>query len=71
MSWLRDISVGLEELTDVYRLSAPEVTVDTPVQGELEGLPVETSVWQLVSVYSEERSQRCAHTERECGSSWR
>lgn len=41
LSRLSDISLGLEQFADVQGLSAPEVPVDAPVEGELEGPPVE------------------------------
>jgi hypothetical protein len=42
-SRLCDIPVRLEEPAQVEGLAAPKVPVDAPVQGELEGLPVEAS----------------------------
>lgn len=38
---LGNVSLSLEKLTDVQSLSAPEVSMDAPVEGELEGPPVE------------------------------
>lgn len=40
---LGNVSLSLEKLTDVQSLSAPEVSMDAPVEGELEGPPVEAS----------------------------
>lgn len=41
--------LGLKQLADVQSLSAPEVAVDAPVEGELEGSPVEASAAWSVS----------------------
>jgi len=41
LSRLLDVSLGLEQLANVESLSAPEVSVDAPVEGKLEGPPVE------------------------------
>ena len=49
LSRLSDISLGLEQFADVQGLSAPEVPVDAPVEGELEGPPVEASAAASVS----------------------
>lgn len=38
---LCDVLVALEQLADIHGLAAPEVPVHTPVEGELEGTPVE------------------------------
>jgi len=35
------MAVGFEEGSDVEGLAAPEVTVDSPVEGELQGALVE------------------------------
>lgn len=36
MSRLADVAVGFEERADVQGLAAPEMTVDGPVEGQLE-----------------------------------
>ena len=36
MSRLADVAVGFEKRADVQGLAAPEVTVDGPVEGQLE-----------------------------------
>jgi hypothetical protein len=41
LSGLCDVLVGLEETTDVQGLAAPDVAVDGPVEGKLQGLAVE------------------------------
>jgi hypothetical protein len=41
LSGLRDVLVGLEETADVQGLAAPDVAVDSPVEGKLQGLAVE------------------------------
>jgi hypothetical protein len=38
---LCDVLVGLEETADVQGLAAPDVAVDGPVEGKLQGLAVE------------------------------
>ena len=43
LSRLRDVLVRFEEGADVDRLPAPEVSVDGPVEGELQGAAVEVS----------------------------
>jgi hypothetical protein len=52
LSRLCDIPVGLEQTTKVQRLSAPKVSVDAPVEGELEGAPVEASAQPSVAARS-------------------
>ena len=41
LSRLCDVLVGLEETADVQRLTAPDVAVDGPVEGKLQGAAVE------------------------------
>ena len=41
LSGLCDVLVGLEETADVQGLAAPDVAVDGPVEGELQGAAVE------------------------------
>jgi hypothetical protein len=41
LSGLCDVLVGLEETADVQGLAAPDVTVDGPVEGELQRAAVE------------------------------
>jgi hypothetical protein len=41
LSGLCDVLVGLEETADVQGLAAPDVAVDGPVEGELQGATVE------------------------------
>ena len=55
LSRLSDISLGLEQFADVQGLSAPEVPVDAPVEGELEGPPVEASAAASVSARKRRR----------------
>lgn len=43
LSRVGDVPLGLEEFADVEGLSAPEVSVDAPVEGELQRLPVEAA----------------------------
>jgi hypothetical protein len=52
LSRLGNISLGLEQLADVQSLAAPEVSVDAPVEGELEGPPVEASAASSVPARS-------------------
>lgn len=49
LTGLGNVSLSLEKLADVQSLSAPEVSMDAPVEGELEGPPVEASAAWLVS----------------------
>ena len=49
MSRLLDVSLGLKQLADVESLASPEISVDAPVEGELEGPPVEASAAASVS----------------------
>lgn len=49
LSRLCDVPVGLEQVAQVDCLAAPEVAVDAPVEGELEGPPVEASAAASVS----------------------
>ena len=44
LSGLCDVLVRFEERSDVHGLSAPDVSVDGPVEGELEGTAVEVAV---------------------------
>ena len=44
LSGLGDVLVGFEEGADVHGLAAPDVAVDGPVEGELEGAAVELAV---------------------------
>lgn len=44
LSWLSGVLVGFKEGTDVESLSAPEVSVDGPVKGELQRTAVEAAV---------------------------
>ena len=47
LSRLAYVLVGLEERSNIDCLAAPEVSVDCPVEGELEGAAVEVPVeWQ-------------------------
>lgn len=41
LSRLRDVLVGFEERSDVHRLASPLISVNRPVEGELEGAFVE------------------------------
>lgn len=50
LSRLGNVLLGLEELADVQGLAAPEVSVDAPVEGELEGPPVQASTRRRWSV---------------------
>jgi hypothetical protein len=43
LSRLCDVLVRFKERPYVHRLSAPEISVDGPVEGELEGAAVEVS----------------------------
>ena len=43
LSRVGDVPLGLEEFADVEGLSAPEVSVNAPVEGELQRLPVEAA----------------------------
>lgn len=43
LSGFGDVTVCFEERTDVEGLASPEVTVNGPVEGELEGALVERS----------------------------
>lgn len=36
LSRLANVAVGFEERTDVHGLTAPEVSVDGPIEGQLE-----------------------------------
>jgi len=50
LPWLGDVLVRLEEGADVDSLPAPEVSVDGPVEGELQGAAVELAGGVLVLV---------------------
>lgn len=41
LSWIVDVLVGLEQGPYVDGLAAPEVSVDSPVESQLQGPPVE------------------------------
>ena len=49
LTGLCNVSLSLEKLADVQSLSAPEVSVDAPVEGELQRPPVEASAAASVS----------------------
>jgi hypothetical protein len=44
--------VGLEKPPKIQSLSAPKISVDAPVEGELEGAPVEASAHASVAARS-------------------
>ena len=44
LSRLGNVLVGFEEGADVHGLAAPDVSVDGPVEGELEGAAVELAI---------------------------
>jgi hypothetical protein len=44
---LCDVFVGLKQPANVHGLAAPEVSVDGPVEGELQGAPVEAAAGVL------------------------
>lgn len=44
LSRLGDVPVGFEERANVYGLAAPEVSMNSPVEGKLQGAPVEGAV---------------------------
>lgn len=48
LSRVADVSVGLEQGPDVEGLPPPEVSVHGPVQGELQGAPVEGPIGELL-----------------------
>lgn len=52
LSWLSDVLVCLEQAPNVQRLATPEVSVDAPVEGELEGPPIKASASRSVAAYS-------------------
>jgi hypothetical protein len=47
LSWFLHIFVRFEEAADVHGLPAPEMSVDGPVEGELEGATVKVTVRNL------------------------
>lgn len=49
LPWFCDVLVGFEEGSDVHSLSSPEVPMNSPVEGELEGTPIEAAVIRRVS----------------------
>lgn len=51
LSGLCNVLVRFEEGSDVHGLTAPDVTVNSPVEGELQGAAVEVAVGGLVSQY--------------------
>lgn len=44
LSRLGDVPVGFEKRADVDGLAAPEVSMNSPVEGKLQGAPVEGAV---------------------------
>lgn len=54
LSWVRDVSVGLEQRADVQCLAPPQISVYSPVQGKLQGATVER-----------QRSLSCRHGGRD------
>jgi hypothetical protein len=59
LSRLCDVLVGFEQTPKIQGLSAPEVPVDGPVEGQLEGPPVEAS--RAPSVVAHRGRHRSAH----------
>lgn len=57
LSWLCDVPLGFEKTADVQGLSAPEVSMDAPVEGKLEGAPVEASASRSVAGYGGRRGR--------------
>ena len=57
---LCDVLVGLEETADVQGLAAPDVAVDGPVEGELQGAAVERA-GHIVRGMSNARAIVAAH----------
>lgn len=51
-SRLGNVLVGFEESTDVHGLAAPDISVDSPVEGELEGAAVKGAVACVLERYS-------------------
>jgi hypothetical protein len=60
LSRLCDVLVGLEQPAKIQSLPAPEVSVDAPVEGELQGAPVEASARRSAAARSG-RHGRGAH----------
>lgn len=41
LAWLSHVSVGFKERSDILRLTAPDVTMNGPIQSELQTSPVQ------------------------------
>lgn len=52
------MSVGLKKLADIHRLATPKISVDSPVEGKLEGAPVEATIHLLARSHPGETELR-------------
>ena len=60
LAWLSHTSIGFEKRSDVLRLAAPDITVNGPIESELEASPIE----RTGAVYQSERRGRNAAPQR-------